>query len=1055
MAITRPYTPQTWETGDLITKEKLTNIEDALEAIDSDSVHVNESQSLTTAQKAQARTNIGAQAAESGKGLSTNDYTTTEKNKLAGIAAGAEVNVNADWNAQSGDAKILNKPTTLAGYNITGEDELLTAKLDKNDYTAFIGGQTVETQYNGSNIIAENTVAGEIPDFTLYGKSTQGSTTGKNLLPNNATTQTINGVTFTVNADGSITANGTASSRAVIYLDNTALTIGSGSYMLSGTPLVDSGLYIVVYVAGAGGAERWINDIGRGKAIELSDGDSINSVYIQIEAGVTVNGQTFYPQIERGSTATAYELYTGGIPAPNPNYPMPIDTAGDAGSIPVSVEWREIPSENAGVTQNIVGLEVDYVNKTFTRLADAAGKTAGEDFNHIAPYGGRKRCNVADDGTIMAWYGDANYREDGSNGQVMVYQPKFWYKREILDKDAAIVGYNIRKERIYITDRAMSGYKLHPAFVDPNGDEVDYVMFSAYEACIYDTSASAYLMRDEQVMDVNTDKLSSIANAKPASGLTQQFTRPNVEALAQNRGANWHGDLITLESANQILAIVELGMMNGQTAIESGVSSITDNRAYNCSSLTGSTSALGNATGAATSTTNEINGTITEYDTAGKRAISYRGVENPFGNIWKFVYGINIYGNGSQGGGIPYVCTDFAFAESKNSGNYESAGFALANVNGYISAMGYGNEKFDWLFMPSEVNGNGANSTLPVGDYLYRTENLNGYRIVLMGGPWAGGANCGFFYWYCIDGVGNRYRSFSGRLAYVPTNGSAHDGNVERWMKRSGFWKSTIDIPTPNGLPGIPVSSGGNYTDDNGQMWLCDTIDKATGTYTQRVKEHTFTNGFTYYRDEANTLHRYVTNALDADAMANSSFALICNRLYAGWATDATPCCYIGSGNGRFGIMLPDNICAGTTEAVNAWLADNPVTVLYALETPVTITLTPAQIAALNAMQSHVGSTAIYTSDPVQPDMDVSILTGVSGDTGIVPAPNSANEYLGSDGAWHQPDITPTEDSTKLVTSGAVYTLKADLMSSNIANAKLHLGFYIDEDGDLCQLDDE
>lgn len=54
-----------------------------------------------------------------GKGLSSNDYTTAEKNKLAGIAAGAEVNVNADWNAVSGDAQILNKPTTLAGYGIT------------------------------------------------------------------------------------------------------------------------------------------------------------------------------------------------------------------------------------------------------------------------------------------------------------------------------------------------------------------------------------------------------------------------------------------------------------------------------------------------------------------------------------------------------------------------------------------------------------------------------------------------------------------------------------------------------------------------------------------------------------------------------------------------------------------------------------------------------------------------------------------------------------------------------------------------------------------------
>lgn len=55
----------------------------------------------------------------SGKGLSSNDYTTTEKNKLAGIAEGAQVNVQSDWNASSGDAAILNKPTTLAGYGIT------------------------------------------------------------------------------------------------------------------------------------------------------------------------------------------------------------------------------------------------------------------------------------------------------------------------------------------------------------------------------------------------------------------------------------------------------------------------------------------------------------------------------------------------------------------------------------------------------------------------------------------------------------------------------------------------------------------------------------------------------------------------------------------------------------------------------------------------------------------------------------------------------------------------------------------------------------------------
>lgn len=54
-----------------------------------------------------------------GKGLSTNDYTTDEKNKLAGIAAGAQVNVQADWNATSGGAVIKNKPTSLPASDTT------------------------------------------------------------------------------------------------------------------------------------------------------------------------------------------------------------------------------------------------------------------------------------------------------------------------------------------------------------------------------------------------------------------------------------------------------------------------------------------------------------------------------------------------------------------------------------------------------------------------------------------------------------------------------------------------------------------------------------------------------------------------------------------------------------------------------------------------------------------------------------------------------------------------------------------------------------------------
>ena len=80
--------------------------------------------------------------------------------------------------------------------------------------------------------------------------------------------------------------------------------------------------------------------------------------------------------------------------------------------------------------------------------------------------------------------------------------------------------------------------------------------------------------------------------------------------------------------------------------------------------------------------------------------------------------------------------------------------------------MGYGNEEFDWLMMPSEI---GGTSALPVGDYTYVTANLNGYRVALLGGFWAYGAPAGGFCWRCIDGVGARYRVIGGRLLYVPS----------------------------------------------------------------------------------------------------------------------------------------------------------------------------------------------------------------------------------------------------------------------------------------------
>ena len=71
--------------------------------------------------------------------------------------------------------------------------------------------------------------------------------------------------------------------------------------------------------------------------------------------------------------------------------------------------------------------------------------------------------------------------------------------------------------------------------------------------------------------------------------------------------------------------------------------------------------------------------------------------------------------------------------------------------------------------MASECLGNSA---LPVGDYTYITELLNGYRIALLGGSWNGGVYTGPFYWHLGSGVGYRNRNVGGRLVYIPTKDS-------------------------------------------------------------------------------------------------------------------------------------------------------------------------------------------------------------------------------------------------------------------------------------------
>nr|WP_316619112.1 BppU family phage baseplate upper protein [uncultured Ruminococcus sp.] len=428
---------------------------------------------------------------------------------------------------------------------------------------------------------------------------------------------------------------------------------------------------------------------------------------------------------------------------------------------------------------DILGLQADFENKRFTRLGAAVGKNAGSDFNVFPMYGQRRRVAVDSDGVID----DSIVVETVTSGDydidVMVYQPKFYYKVVPLKlgKQSGGLGYHIRKANYYISSTPHAGFKVHPLFIDKNGSEVDYVLFSAYEASYFHNEAGNYYYFHDGAdtgtsIDWSHDELKSVPGVKPISGQYKAITKANMENLALRKSvnnANWHLDTIQSVSANQLLMAIEYGAFNLQNAIGKGIVSCTDVNGVNVSSLTGSTKALGNATGAAEETVYDNAGGQTVNTTNGKVAVSYRGMENPWGNIFKHVNGINIWGDGSINGGQAYIAGDYSFDESRRGENYKPSGFTLSNGGGWISSFGYGAESFDWLFLTSEVNENGANSAAPVGDNCYVTSNLSENRIAAFGGDWHNGDSAGGFFESCIYSVGAKSSRIGGRLLFVPT----------------------------------------------------------------------------------------------------------------------------------------------------------------------------------------------------------------------------------------------------------------------------------------------
>ena len=215
----------------------------------------------------------------------------------------------------------------------------------------------------------------------------------------------------------------------------------------------------------------------------------------------------------------------------------------------------------------------------------------------------------------------------------------------------------------------------------------------------------------------------------------------------------------------------------------------------------------------------------------------------------------------------------------------------------------------------------------------------------------------------------------------------------------------SMTVATPNGLPGIKVASGGNYTDANGQQWVCDEIDLARGVYAQRVGNIATENlqnalFILNNSDGSNTFYQYIVHgAISKPAPGSSStidpLKALCNAFPLGRQV------YQGTVENNFWIyqgeslafVLNKTTCPDAESAREYVLSHRPV-IYYILKNPIETPLSEEELAAYAALHTYRGNTTVSNDASAHMEIEYvmdakkyidSLVTGTGTGT-IVPA---------------------------------------------------------------------
>jgi hypothetical protein len=374
---------------------------------------------------------------------------------------------------------------------------------------------------------------------------------------------------------------------------------------------------------------------------------------------------------------------------------------------------------------NYYGVKYDLSEDKFYRtglLKDVATGTKPDE-PLLTVQSQMRRCVINDAGVVQYYLDENNSLLkatggaavlDGTDGQVMVQVAKFWYKYTTSGD----------QKEWNISQTALTGFSVHPAFIDSSGAESDYVYMGAYPAVLYDSTVSAYIDGDGTAQYAANDKLGSVSDLKPMTSIS----RTQMRAAAIARGSGWQLLDADVMSMIQLLFITEYASFSSQSMISGGN---TKHGAWNyatCTDSSGKSNGDGNFSAGQATT----GGDSTDY-------VSYRGIEDVFGNIWQWVDGINVNDDGTSS--KLYLAGDSRIFADGTTSNYTYAG-NLAEADGYQVSL----INTSLGFYPLTV---GGSSSTYLTDYYYTYYNNNpaaGWMAWLVGGDANDSGTAGVFY---------------------------------------------------------------------------------------------------------------------------------------------------------------------------------------------------------------------------------------------------------------------------------------------------------------------